>query len=899
MNKNMNFKGLTDSEVLKSRQEHGVNILTPAEKESVWKQFLAKFSDPLIIILLVAGVLSVAISIYEYVSLDKGGEVFFEPIGIFAAILLATGLGFFFEYKADKEFALLNQVNDDEPVQVMRNGKVTEVPKKDIVVGDIVILNTGNEVPADGRLLEAVALNIDESTLTGEPVAHKTVNPDDFDPDATFPSDTAMRGTTVMEGHGIMQVTAVGDSTENGKVFEAAQIDNSVKTPLNEQLDRLGTLISYTSYVFAGLIVVGRLFMYFTNPAIDFEWVDFMAYFLQTLMIAVTLVVVAVPEGLPMAVTLSLAYSMRRMLKTNNLVRKMHACETMGATTVICTDKTGTLTQNQMQVSSTDFYGLSDQKLDGSVLSAAIAEGIAVNSTAQLDLTDPTRPKALGNPTEGALLLWLNSQGVEYLSLRQGVKVVEELPFSTERKFMATVIERPDGKHVLYVKGAPEIVYGLCREYPEGATREAVDARLLTYQNQAMRTLGFACAELAPGVDPDLKNLAADKDVSLRFLGFVAIADPVRSDVPEAVREVLDAGIKVKIVTGDTPGTAKEIGRQIGLWNDAEDTDRNIITGAEFAELTDEQLRGCVEDFKIIARARPMDKKRLVEALQANNEVVAVTGDGTNDAPALKAAHVGLSMGDGTSVAKEASDITIIDNSFASIGRAVMWGRSLYRNIQRFILFQMTVNVAACFIVLAGAFMGMESPLTVTQMLWVNLIMDTFAAMALASLPPSKRVMKDKPRSRKAFILTGPISRNIIIVGGLMFVFLLGLLYIFEHYSVSNLTELFSFIPQPTGQAALTPYELALFFTIFVFLQFWNMFNARAYATGRSALHFKGCSGFVTIALLIFVGQIIIVEFGREFFSVRPLEFIDWAIIVGGTSVVLWIGEIVRLFKKA
>lgn len=899
MNKNMNFKGLTDSEVLKSRQEHGVNILTPAEKESVWKQFLAKFSDPLIIILLVAGVLSVAISIYEYVSLDKGGEVFFEPIGIFAAILLATGLGFFFEYKADKEFALLNQVNDDEPVQVMRNGKVTEVPKKDIVVGDIVILNTGNEVPADGRLLEAVALNIDESTLTGEPVAHKTVNPDDFDPDATFPSDTAMRGTTVMEGHGIMQVTAVGDSTENGKVFEAAQIDNSVKTPLNEQLDRLGTLISYTSYVFAGLIVVGRLFMYFTNPAIDFEWVDFMAYFLQTLMIAVTLVVVAVPEGLPMAVTLSLAYSMRRMLKTNNLVRKMHACETMGATTVICTDKTGTLTQNQMQVSSTDFYGLSDQKLDGSVLSAAIAEGIAVNSTAQLDLTDPTRPKALGNPTEGALLLWLNSQGVEYLSLRQGVKVVEELPFSTERKFMATVIERPDGKHVLYVKGAPEIVYGLCREYPEGATREAVDARLLTYQNQAMRTLGFACAELAPGVDPYLKNLAADKDVSLRFLGFVAIADPVRSDVPEAVREVLDAGIKVKIVTGDTPGTAKEIGRQIGLWNDAEDTDRNIITGAEFAELTDEQLRGCVEDFKIIARARPMDKKRLVEALQANNEVVAVTGDGTNDAPALKAAHVGLSMGDGTSVAKEASDITIIDNSFASIGRAVMWGRSLYRNIQRFILFQMTVNVAACFIVLAGAFMGMESPLTVTQMLWVNLIMDTFAAMALASLPPSKRVMKDKPRSRKAFILTGPISRNIIIVGGLMFVFLLGLLYIFEHYSVSNLTELFSFIPQPTGQAALTPYELALFFTIFVFLQFWNMFNARAYATGRSALHFKGCSGFVTIALLIFVGQIIIVEFGREFFSVRPLEFIDWAIIVGGTSVVLWIGEIVRLFKKA
>ncbi len=898
MSKNKNITGLTDSEVLKSRQEHGENILTPAEKEPLWKLFLEKFSDPLIIILLVAGVLSVAISIYEYVSLDKGVEVFFEPIGIFAAILLATGLGFFFEYKADKEFALLNQVNDDEPVQVMRNGKITEVPKKEVVVGDVVILNTGNEVPADGHLLEAVALNIDESTLTGEPVAHKTVNPDDFDPEATFPSDAAMRGTTVMEGHGIMEVTAVGDKTENGKVFEAAQIDNSVKTPLNEQLDRLGTLISYTSYVFAGLIVAGRLFMYFTNPGIEFEWVGFMAYFLQTLMIAVTLVVVAVPEGLPMAVTLSLAYSMRRMLKTNNLVRKMHACETMGATTVICTDKTGTLTRNQMQVSSTDFYGLEGQRLDGSSFSGTIAEGIAVNSTAQLDLTEPSHPKALGNPTEGALLLWLNAQGVDYLSLRQGVKIVEELPFSTERKFMATVIERPDGSHMLYVKGAPEIVYGLCRKYPAEATREAVDARLLMYQNQAMRTLGFACAELAAGVDPDLKNLAADANVALEFLGFVAIADPVRPDVPDAVREVLDAGIKVKIVTGDTPGTAKEIGRQIGLWNDAEDSERNIITGAEFAELTDEQLRGCVEDFKIIARARPMDKKRLVEALQANNEVVAVTGDGTNDAPALKAAHVGLSMGDGTSVAKEASDITIIDNSFASIGRAVMWGRSLYRNIQRFILFQMTVNVAACFIVLAGAFMGMESPLTVTQMLWVNLIMDTFAAMALASLPPSKRVMKDKPRSRKAFILTGPISRNIVIVGGLMFVFLLGLLYIFEHYSVTTLTELFSFIPQAAGEASLSPYELALFFTIFVFLQFWNMFNARAYATGRSALHFEGCSGFVTIALLILIGQIVIVEFGREFFSVQPLHFIDWLIIIGGTSAVLWIGEIVRLFKK-
>ena len=897
MSQNKNFTGLTDQQVAESRRLHGVNILTPAKKDSVWKQFFSKFGDTLIVILLVAGALSVGISLYEYYYLDKGVEVFFEPIGIFAAILLATGLSFIFEYKAGKEFALLNQVNDDEPVQVVRGDNVIEIPRKDVVVGDIVILNTGNEVPADGELLEAVSLNIDESTLTGEPIAHKTVNPEEFDPDATFPSNTAMRGTTVMEGHGVIRVTAVGDHTENGKVFEAAQIDNSVKTPLDEQLDRLGRLISYASYGIAVLVVAGRVFMYLTSPQIEFEFFDFLAYFLQTLMIAVTLVVVSVPEGLPMAVTLSLAYSMRRMLKTNNLVRKMHACETLGATTVICTDKTGTLTRNQMQVANTDFYGLDGQTLDSGLLSGIIAEGIAVNSTAQLDLTDASRPKALGNPTEGALLLWLDKEGMDYKALRQGVTVVEELPFSTERKFMATVIRRADGRERLYVKGAPEIVYGLCKEYPAGASKEAVDGRLLQYQNQAMRTLGFAYADLPQGYIPDLKSLASDGKVGLEFLGFVAIADPVRDDVPQAVREVLDAGIKIKIVTGDTPGTAKEIGRQIGLWNDATDSQRNIITGAEFAALTDAQLRECVGDLKIIARARPMDKKRLVEALQANGEVVAVTGDGTNDAPALKSAHVGLSMGDGTSVAKEASDITIVDNSFASIGRAVMWGRSLYRNIQRFLLFQLTVNVAACLIVLAGAFMGMESPLTVTQMLWVNLIMDTFAAMALASLPPSSSVMKDKPRSRKAFILTGPIRLNVIAIGGLLFFFLLGLLWYFEHTDVTSLTDIWR-VPFQAESSGLTPYEISLFFTIFVFLQFWNLFNAKAFATQRSALHFKDCGEFVLIALSIFIGQIIIVEFGREFFSVCPLSLTDWLIIIGGTSLVLWIGEVVRCLGR-
>ncbi|MDE6235295.1 MAG: calcium-translocating P-type ATPase, PMCA-type [Muribaculaceae bacterium] len=883
------FTGLSSAQVEESRKKHGVNILTPPAKDPLWKRFLEKFGDPLIIILLIAGTLSIAISCYEYWGLDKGAGVFFEPIGIFIAILLATGLAFIFELKADKEFALLNQVNDDEPVQVIRDGNAIQIPRKDVVVGDIVILNTGEEVPADGELLEAVHLNIDESTLTGEPMCHKTTDPAQFDKDATFPSDHAMRGTKIMEGHGIMRVLAVGDMTENGKVFEAAQIDDSVKTPLNEQLDGLGDLITKISYVFAALIIVGRIVMYFLNTP-EFGWIDFLAYLLQTLMVAVTLIVVAVPEGLPMAVTLSLAYSMRRMLKTNNLVRKMHACETMGATTVICTDKTGTLTQNQMQVYHTDFFGSKDEL-------PYLYENMAVNSTAQLDLSGD-KPSVLGNPTEGALLLSLNAQGLNYQDIRDRVARVEELPFSTERKYMASVVKNPDGLTILYVKGAPEIIFGMCRN-TSGVTKKEIDAQLLDYQNMAMRTLGFAYQILQPG-DPSI----ADGRVvasNLTFLGITAISDPVRSDVPQAVAEVLEAGINVKIVTGDTPGTAKEIGRQIGLWNDDVDTDRNIITGPEFAELSDEEVKRRVQEIKIIARARPMDKKRLVENLQLNNEVVAVTGDGTNDAPALKAAHVGLSMGDGTSVAKEASDITIVDNSFSSIGRAVMWGRSLYQNIQRFILFQMTVNVVACFIVLFGAFMGMESPLTVTQMLWVNLIMDTFAAMALASLPPAESVMKEKPRSRSAFIINRPMWRFIIGVGGIFFLILLGILWIFEHYSVDSMTQLFSFIPQPPVDAdnpTLTPYELSMFFTLFVFLQFWNLFNARAFATGRSAFHFKGCGGFLFIALVILLGQILIVSIGGEFFNVTPLRLSDWAIIIGSTSLVLWIGELFRLFKK-
>ncbi len=880
------YTGLTDKQVIESRSSNGANVLTPPKKEPLWRQFLKKFHDPLIVILLIAGVLSVLIACYEYFGLHEGSVVFFEPVGIFVAIMLATGLAFYFEKQADREFTVLNRVNDDEAVEVIRSGNTTRVPRRDIVVGDIIIINTGDEVPADAVLLESAHLHIDESTLTGEPICYKTTNREEFDKAATYPTDHLLKGTKVMEGHGVAQVTAVGDSTEQGKVFKAVQIDNSVKTPLDEQLARLGHKITIMSYTVAALIIVGRIIMYFVERGDgmfdDMEHITaFVAYLLQTLMIAVTLIVVSVPEGLPMAVTLSLAYSMRRMLKTNNLVRRMHACETMGAATVICTDKTGTLTQNLMSVEEMVTFGDNAEAL--------LNEAIAVNSTAALDFSTPSHPTVLGNPTEGALLLWLNAAGTDYRPLREGAETLGEVPFSTERKYMATLVRSvaAGGKRMLYVKGAPEILLDLCSG--EGFSREEVQRRLTAFQNRAMRTLAFACQSVEDGEEV----LAADHitPTRLRLMAIAAIADPVRSDVPDAVRECMDAGIKVKIVTGDTSGTAREIARQIGLWDDAHDNDDNMITGPDLAALSEEELRRRIGGIKIISRARPMDKKRLVEALQANGEVVAVTGDGTNDAPALRAAHVGLSMGDGTSVAKEASDITIIDNSFTSICKAVMWGRSLYRNIQRFLLFQLTVNVTACLLVLSGAFMGTDSPLTVTQMLWINLIMDTFAATALASLPPSESVMRDRPRKRTAFIITRDMAKEIIGVGILFYLILVALLYVFKNADITQLTDLLHV--HRCAPHHLTLYELTLLFTTFVMTHFFYLFNARAYATHQSALHFRGCKGLLTVALIIFAGQVAMVELPgiQQFFNVTGLKLADWLIIIAASSLVLWVRE--------
>ena len=878
-------QGLDERQVEESRALHGNNLLTPPPRTPMWKLYLEKFKDPIIRVLLVAAVFSLIISFIE-------GE-FAESIGIIVAIFLATGIGFYFEYDAGKKFDLLNATNEETRVRVIRGGSVHEVPRKDIVVGDIVMLENGEEVPADGELLEAVSMQVNESSLTGEPMVEKTTDPAHFDKEATYPSNHVMRGTTVVDGHGVMEVLHVGDATEIGKVARQATEESNEKTPLNIQLERLANLIGKVGFIVAALAFIGftwhELHNYLTAHTVNgmTEYLEIAKILLHNFMMAVTLIVVTVPEGLPMSVTLSLALNMRRMLATNNLVRKMHACETMGAVTVICTDKTGTLTQNRMQVYETNFDTLDGQKLDmtqrGSQL---VAEGIAANSTAYLEEENGT-VKGVGNPTEIALLLWMQSQGQNYLALRNAAAVVDQLPFSTERKFMATLVNSAyaPGKRILYLKGAPEIIAKKCSliatadgTAPMSGAQEAIDARLLAYQNMAMRTLGFAYRMVDNGEPNDCAKLSAEGDFI--FLGIAAISDPIRPDVPAAVQQCQDAGIRVKIVTGDTPGTATEIARQIGLWK-PEDTERNRITGTDFAALSDEEALDRVLDLKIMSRARPTDKQRLVQLLQQKGAVVAVTGDGTNDAPALNHAQVGLSMGTGTSVAKEASDITLLDDSFRSIGTAVMWGRSLYKNIQRFIAFQLTINLIAMFIVLAGSFMGDVIPLTVTQMLWVNLIMDTFAALALASIPPSADVMKEQPRKQSDFIINRGMYHNIFGTGIAFILILLGLYYWLGM----------------DGDMSIR--DLTIFFTVFVLLQFWNLFNARVFGTTHSALgHLAKSYILVGVAAVILIGQFVIVQFGGEVFRTTPLDWKTWGILLAATSPVLWVGEILRLVQK-
>ena len=879
--------GLTDQEVLQSREKYGANLLTPPKRPSLLKLYLEKFEDPVVRVLLIAAVFSLIISVIE--------NEYAETIGIIAAILLATGIGFYFEYDANKKFDLLNAVTEETLVKVIRNGRIQEIPRKDVVVGDIVVLETGEEIPADGELIEAISLQVNESNLTGEPVINKTIIEADFDEEATYASNLVMRGTTVVDGHGSMKVLRVGDATEIGKVARQSTEQTTEPTPLNIQLTKLANLIGKIGFTVAGLafliFFIKDVVLYFDFGALNgwHDWLPVLERTLKYFMMAVTLIVVAVPEGLPMSVTLSLALNMRRMLATNNLVRKMHACETMGAITVICTDKTGTLTQNLMQVHEPNFYGLKDGgKLADDDISRLIAEGISANSTAFLEETgEGEKPKGVGNPTEVALLLWLNSQKRNYLELREGARVLDQLTFSTERKFMATLVKSPlIGKKVLYIKGAPEIVLGKCKEVildgrrvDSVEYRSTVEAQLLGYQNMAMRTLGFAFRLVEDNEPDDCVALVSENN--LNFLGVVAISDPIRPDVPAAVAKCQSAGIGIKIVTGDTPGTATEIARQIGLWK-PEDTERNRITGVAFADLSDEEALDRVMDLKIMSRARPTDKQRLVQLLQQKGAVVAVTGDGTNDAPALNHAQVGLSMGTGTSVAKEASDITLLDDSFNSIGTAVMWGRSLYKNIQRFIVFQLTINFVALLIVLLGSIVGTELPLTVTQMLWVNLIMDTFAALALASIPPSESVMNDKPRRSTDFIISKAMQHNIFGVGTLFLVVLMAMIYYFTN-----------------ADGGMTVQRLTIFFTFFVMLQFWNLFNARVFGTTDSA--FKGLTksyGMELIVLAILGGQFLIVQFGGAVFRTEPLDWQTWLIIIGSSSLVLWIGELIRLVKR-
>ena len=852
-----NPRGLEPQQVEESRRQHGDNVITPPKDDSAWKLLLEKFRDPIIQILLVAAVLSLAIG---FIHRD-----FTESVGIICAIILATCVGFWFEWDAQRRFRRLNQVNDDIPVKVMRGGSMCEIPRRDVVVGDVVHIESGETVPADGELVEAVSLKINESTLTGEPEVDKTVDPAHFDPEATYPSNVAMRGTTVADGYGVMVTTAVGDRSEAGRVTEQSTVQSDEQTPLDRQLTRLSHLIGRVGIFLSGLIfcvMLGKAFL--VEDLLQQDWLTISQHVLNIFMVSVAIIVMAVPEGLPMSITLSLAMSMRRMLKTNNLVRKMHACETMGAVTVICTDKTGTLTQNRMHVQELVRYDALPER--------EFAEVVALNSTAFLD----AEGHIIGNPTEGALLEWLRGRGEDYEQLRAGARIIDRLTFSTERKYMATIIRSGvSGRQILCVKGAPEIVRAMCAA---DGNDEAVAARLLDFQNHAMRTLAVAWAETS--ASDCLEAVAAG---GLHFAAVAAIQDPVREDVPAAVGQCLRAGIGVKIVTGDTPATAREIARQIGLWDDARDTERNHITGADFAAASDGELLERVQELKIMSRARPLDKQRLVRLLQQRGEVVAVTGDGTNDAPALNFANVGLSMGSGTSVAKDASDITLLDDSFTSIATAVMWGRSLYRNIQRFVLFQLTINFAAIVICFVGAVFGTDMPLTVVQILWVNIIMDTFAAMAMASLPPSPEVMLEKPRPRDEFIITPGMARTILTCGVVIVAVLLGMLFWWTSRQ----------------QGELTIRQLTLFFSTFVFLQFWNMFNAKGFETRHSVFTcLKRCREFFLILLAIAVGQVLIVEWGGEVFRTVPLTGGEWAEVIGLTSLLAFGGEAVRALRR-
>ena len=864
--------GLTDEQVKQSREQHGKNVLTPPQRTSLWKLYLDKYRDPIIQILLVAAFVSLILAFIE--------KNFMETIGIFVAVFLATTVGFYFERDAAKKFNLLTALSEEQPVKVRRNGKVMEIPRHDVVVGDVVLIEVGDEVPADGELIVCNDLQMNESTLTGEPVTEKSL---EGGGDGAYPRNVILRSTMVMNGRGEFVVTAVGDATEIGKVAKKSTEQTSVETPLHMQLDKLAKMISKVGSV----VSVAAFFIFLihdilTNPAWGGKDYFYMAEIvLKYFMMAVTLIVMAVPEGLPMAITLSLALNMRRMLKSNNLVRKLHACETMGAVTVICTDKTGTLTQNKMQVSALELKQGDEALLD---------TAIALNSTAELNDGKP-----IGNPTESALLLWLDAQGKDYEELRKQVNVLKQLPFSTERKMMATLAE-VDGETYLFVKGAPEIVMKKCiiEDRMQRLSAEELDE----WQHKAMRTLAFAYKKIEASIMRTSRTSTAEVVAlldanDLQLQAIAAIADPIRPDVPAAVQECRHAGIEVKVVTGDTAATALEIGKQIGVFEDEPENigadgsmtslDQQMITGEQWEALSDEEAYERAKDIRVMSRARPTDKQRLVAMLQKRGEVVAVTGDGTNDAPALHYAHVGLSLGSGTSVAKEASDMTLLDDSFKSIANAVMWGRSLYRNLQRFLFFQLVVNVAALLLVLGGSVIGTEMPLTVTQILWVNLIMDTFAALALASLPPSHEVMKDKPRKASDFIINKSIGFGILFCGIVFFLLMFALLVYCER----------------RGKGGVDVHELTMFFTTFVMIQFWNLFNAKALMSHHTAFrHFLKDKGMILVLVLVLVGQWIIVTFGGEMFRTTPLSLHEWLLIIGSTSVVLWAGELWRTFKR-
>ncbi len=849
MEKNIKIQGLTDAEVLSSREKHGLNLLTPPKEVPWWKLYLEKFKDPIIVILLVATAISLAFGIIE-------GN-YTESIGIIAAVLIATGVGFWREYDAKKKFDAMKSDKDYEPVKVRRNGVVVEITKDHVVVGDIAILSAGDEIPADIELFKAIDMKVAESAMTGESVAVPKYPIDEAYTGSGFAPNLLLRGTTIESGLGEGVVIKVGDETEIGKTTIQASEETDNKTPLEEKLGELAGKITTAAFLVAGLmfIILNLVHWDFAFGDHAFSWsMSTLLTEVGFLMGAIVVIIVAVPEGLPLSVTLALAFSMKTMANENNLVKKMHACETIGAVNVIFTDKTGTLTQNCMTVVDVDV-----REEDKDVLNLVGA----VNSTANWS----NASRVLGNPTEAAILKHMGHDLSE--RLRSEYRILSCIPFSSAYKYMVTQAQNEESKEeIILIKGAPEVIARIIRydKYlGEVSTQQARGRRAISAAIINSKDYNAVKESLESGNPLD----------DCTYIGTWFIEDPVRSDVPDAIRKCYGAGIDVVMMTGDNLRTGTEIGRQAGF------KDIWAIEAKDFWEAVKNPQNGR-EYPNVIARCTPTNKLDILKWAKDKDYVCAMTGDGVNDSPSLNHADVGIAMGSGTSVAKEAADIILLDDAFPSIVTGVKWGRSLYKNIKNFLFFQLSINVSACLIAVFGPLVGVEMPFTVIQFLWINLVMDSLAAIALTSEPADERVLSEKPRDRRQFIIDKSLAKSIFGFGIFVWILCTFVLWGMKH------TEFLSKI------------DLTVFFASYMVINLWNMFNARVIGKNKSVFSgLKSNYKFTGILLFILAVTILLVQFGGEVFQTHPLSWKTWLTIILVTSPVMIVREIYfQLFGK-